>query len=169
MGQESVMQAAGPWSQRPAWVLRRRVLPQHTDHAGVMWHGAYLGMLEEARVEALAAVGLEYGALSARGLELPLVSLAIDYRLALVHGEQVELRSMALPRMGLRWPWQSAFLNAAGQVAAEARVELVLLERSAGGQQRPRLLRRPPSDLAAALAALVSGPATEKDGTFVLK
>ena len=23
------------------WRLRKRVLPQHTDHAGVMWHGAY--------------------------------------------------------------------------------------------------------------------------------
>ena len=22
------------------WHLERRVLPQHTDHAGVMWHGA---------------------------------------------------------------------------------------------------------------------------------
>ena len=40
------------------WLLQRRVLPQHTDHAGVMWHGAYLAWLEEARVEALAAVGL---------------------------------------------------------------------------------------------------------------
>ena len=43
---------------RPPWQLHKRVLPQHTDHDGVMWHGAYVGWLEEARVEALAAVGL---------------------------------------------------------------------------------------------------------------
>ena len=38
------------------WRLKKRVLPQHTDHAGVMWHGAYVAWLEEARVEALVAV-----------------------------------------------------------------------------------------------------------------
>ena len=69
---------------RRAWRLVRRVLPQHTDHAGVMWHGAYLAWLEEARVEALASAGLAYSDLSARGLELPVVSLAIDYRQALL-------------------------------------------------------------------------------------
>ena len=42
------------------WVLQRRVLPQHTDHAGVMWHGAYLAWLEEARVE-LVLVDLSAG------------------------------------------------------------------------------------------------------------
>lgn len=140
-----------------AWELRRRVLPQHTDHAGVLWHGAYLGFLEEARVEALASVGLEYRALAERGLELPVVSLTIEYRQALLHGEALLLRSVALPQRGLRWPWCSSFLAADGQLAAEARVELVLVARS-DGQPRLRVLRRPPADLAAALAALRRGP-----------
>ncbi|MEY4431853.1 MAG: hypothetical protein RLZZ533_1789, partial [Cyanobacteriota bacterium] len=52
------------------WRLERRVLPQHTDHAGVMWHGTYLAWLEEGRVEALDAAGLAYADLSAQGLEL---------------------------------------------------------------------------------------------------
>ncbi|MEC9028789.1 MAG: acyl-CoA thioesterase, partial [Cyanobacteriota bacterium] len=65
------------------WKLRKRVLPQHTDHAGVMWHGAYLAWLEEARVEALAQVGLPYARISAAGLEMPVVRLEIHYRRAL--------------------------------------------------------------------------------------
>ena len=40
--------------------LIKCVLPQHTDHAGVMWHGVYLNWLEEARIEALSQVGLTY-------------------------------------------------------------------------------------------------------------
>ena len=28
--------------------LVKRVLPQHTDHGGVMWHGGYVAWLEEA-------------------------------------------------------------------------------------------------------------------------
>jgi acyl-CoA thioester hydrolase len=139
------------------WTLRRRVLPQHTDHAGVMWHGSYLAWLEEARVEALAAVGLEYSALSARGLELPVVSLAIDYRQALLHGDLVELRSAVEPRRGVSLPWRSWFVRSDGAIAAQARVELVLVDLSAGAQRR-RLRRRLPDDLAAAMAALERGP-----------
>ena len=140
-----------------AWSLRRRVLPQHTDHAGVMWHGAYLAWLEEARVEALAAAGLAYSDLSARGLELPVVSLAIDYRQALLHGDAVELLSEVLPRQGVKLPWRSRFIGPTGVVAAEARVELVLVDLSGGPDQR-RLLRRLPEDLAAAVEALTQGP-----------
>ncbi|MEB3200796.1 MAG: acyl-CoA thioesterase [Synechococcaceae cyanobacterium] len=139
------------------WCLRRRVLPQHTDHAGVMWHGSYLAWLEEARIEALAAAGLAYSALSARGLELPVVSLAIDYRQALLHGQEVEVWSTVARRRGPRFPWTSRFLTAAGEVAAEARVELVLVDLS-GGPERRRLLRRLPPDLERAVARLEQGP-----------
>ena len=145
-----------PWLAR-GWRLRRRVLPQHTDHAGVMWHGAYVAWLEEARVEALAAVGLAYSDLAARGLELPVVSLAIDYRRALRHGERVEIRSQALPRRGLRFPWRSLLLDGAGGMAAEARVDLVAVAMEGPGGPA-RLLRRLPEDLERAMAALVSGP-----------
>jgi acyl-CoA thioester hydrolase len=143
-------------SDQGGWLLERRVLPQHTDHAGVMWHGAYVAWLEEARVEALAAAGLAYSDLSARGLELPVVSLAIDYRLALLHGEPVRLSSVVLPRQGVKLPWRTRFVTSAGRVAAEARVELVLVDISGGPDQR-RLLRRLPADLEAALATLVQG------------
>ncbi len=139
------------------WLLERRVLPQHTDHAGVMWHGAYVAWLEEARVEALAAAGLAYSDLSARGLELPVVSLAIDYRQPLLHGDAVQVWSEVLPRCGLKFPWRSRFVATGGKLAAEARVELVLVE-SAIGLDRRRLVRRLPADLEAAVAALARGP-----------
>jgi acyl-CoA thioester hydrolase len=143
--------------QRKPWRLTRRVLPQHTDHAGVMWHGSYLGWLEEARVEALQQAGLAYSELSARGFELPLVSLSIQYRQALLHGDLVTLESEVSPQQGIKLPWSSRFVTADGHVAAEAQVELVLVDLSGGPAQR-RLLRKPPADLKAALAKLRQGP-----------
>jgi acyl-CoA thioester hydrolase len=122
-----------------------------------MWHGAYLAWLEEARVEALAAVGLAYSDLSARGLELPVVSLAIDYRQALLHGDQVTLWSEVHPRQGVKLPWTSRFLRSDGQLAAEAKVALVLVDRSRGpGHQH--LLRRLPVELEHAVQRLIKGP-----------
>jgi acyl-CoA thioester hydrolase len=144
--------------QPQPWRLIRRVLPQHTDHAGVMWHGAYLSWLEEARVEALGAAGLAYADLSAEGLELPVVNLSIQYRQALLHGEEVCVCSWVLPRQGVKLPWRSAFIKADGSVAAEASVELVLVDLSAGPGQR-KLMRRLPQTLGQALQQLERGPA----------
>jgi acyl-CoA thioester hydrolase len=142
------------------WRLRRRVLPQHTDHAGVMWHGTYLAWLEEARVEALDAAGLAYADLSAQGLELPVVGLTIDYRQALLHGEWISLESWVLPRRGVKLPWRSRFLKPDGRVAAAASVELVLVQSSVSGSgPERRLLRLLPAELAAAVGRLQRGPA----------
>ncbi|MCP9841598.1 acyl-CoA thioesterase [Synechococcus sp. J7-Johnson] len=142
-------------NEQPSWLLRRRVLPQHTDHGGVMWHGAYLAWLEEARVEALAAAGLPYATLSARGLELPVLTLQVDYRQAVGHGQLVELRSQAQPRRGLRLPWISRFMLSGELLAAEARVELALVRRQGAGLQ---LMRRYPPELELALQRLIDGP-----------
>jgi acyl-CoA thioester hydrolase len=144
--------------QLQPWRLIRRVLPKHTDHAGVMWHGAYLSWLEEARVEALRAAGLAYADLSAEGLELPVVSLSIQYRQALLHGEEVCVSSWVMPRQGVKLPWRSTFLKTDGTVAAEASVELVLVDLSAGPDQR-KLMRRLPEALSQALEQLERGPA----------
>ena len=136
------------------WKLRKRVLPQHTDHAGVMWHGAYLAWLEEARVESLAQVGLPYYRISADGLEMPVVRLEIHYRRALRHGEVVELESWSLPCDGVRWPWFTVFATEAGDRVADAQVDLVLV--NVMGLRR-RVLRQPPEPLASALRQLQKG------------
>jgi len=137
------------------WKLCKRVLPQHTDHGGVMWHGAYVAWLEEARVEALAQVGLPYEVISSEGFEMPVVRLEINYRRALNHGEKVVLESWSLPRQGVRWPWRTIFLTEEGDRVAEAQVDLVLL--SLIGSAR-RVLRKPPEPLATALQQLRQGP-----------
>ena len=123
-----------------------------------MWHGSYLAWLEEARVDALRQAGLAYSDLSERGLELPVISLKIDYQQALLHGETVRVQSWVLPQQGVKLPWRSTFLKADGSVAAEAHVELVLVDLSQGPGHR-RLLRKAPEDLRAALGRLREGPA----------
>jgi acyl-CoA thioester hydrolase len=145
---------AGDVTRLP-WICRKQVLPQHTDHAGVLWHGSYVAWLEEARVQALAEAGLAYAELSAHGLELMVVDLQLRYLKALHHGEVVELHSWLRPQSGVRLPFLTRFIKADGALAAEALVTLAMVDR-----QRGRLQRHPPSMLASALECLAAGPAT---------
>ncbi|MFM7170549.1 MAG: acyl-CoA thioesterase [Cyanobium sp.] len=153
----TLMQWDAPPAPGESWCLHRRVLPQHTDHAGVMWHGAYIAWLEEARVEALAAAGLAYSMLSSEGFEMPVVHLAMDYRAPLVHGDQAEVRSLVRPRRGLRIAWHSWFIGPGEKVAAAALVELVFVDFSAGPGQR-KVLRRLTPQAAKALDRLTAEP-----------
>ena len=137
------------------WRIEKTVLPQHTDHAGVMWHGAYVAWLEEARIEALAAAGLSYASLSGQGYEMPVVRLELQYRRSLRHGDRVVLESVALQRRGVRWPWLTRFCRPDGTCMAEAEVELVLVRLEGG---RTAVLKRPPAGLEGSLQKLVQGP-----------
>ena len=139
------------------WRLNKCVLPQHTDHAGVMWHGAYLNWLEEARIEALREVGLTYKNLSSKGFELPVISLNINYIRALLHGQSVLLESFSLPRQFARWPWKTNFL-CDGMIVAEANVNLVLVRRAGGKNQ---LIRNIPNQFASYFVKLQSGPSSD--------
>ena len=143
-----------PSISKNPWKIHKTVLPQHTDHAGVMWHGAYLNWLEEARIDALSQVGLLYKDLSAQGFEMPVVSLNINYMRAILHGEMVLLESQLLSRQRARWPWLTKFLRE-GDVVAEAKVDLVLVKRSGKGN---RLVRKVPNDIANPLLKLQEGP-----------
>jgi acyl-CoA thioester hydrolase len=102
-------------------------------------------------------VGLDYAELSSRGLEMPVVSLGIEYLRPLRHGDQVTLLSEVLPFKGVKLPWSCRFMDPADRLMAVARVELVLVGRP-DGQQTSKVLRRYPEDLETAVARLQAGP-----------
>ncbi len=137
-----------------AWLLNKTVLPQDTDHAGVMWHGTYLNWLEEARIDALSKVGLAYADLSASGYEMPVVELKIKYMSPLHHGNKVLLRSFAFTQKGAKFPWKTIFFKDDGIPAAEAIVYLVLVKQF---QSDFRLLRKSPDHLSNAFSKLING------------
>ena len=137
------------------WKLFKSVLPQHTDHAGVMWHGAYLNWLEEARIQALSEVGIQYKELSDLGFEMPVVSLEIQYKNSLFHGQDVVLESLCLPRVKSKYPWSTSFLRDK-VIIAEAMINLVLVKKM-GNQFK--LTREVPDFLSAGLDKLIIGPA----------
>jgi len=79
---ERLMQeAAAPgWDGRTLrWPVR--VYYHHTDAGGVVYHGTYLDFMEAARIELLAALGLDLAELAAsEGVLFIVYKLEVDYQ-----------------------------------------------------------------------------------------
>tara|TARA_Y100001968_G_scaffold268193_1_gene258452 strand:- start:447 stop:899 length:453 start_codon:yes stop_codon:yes gene_type:complete len=112
------------------WELIKTVLPQHTDHAGVMWHGSYLNFLEEGRIDALAKVGLSYSELSKKGFEIPVISMQLKYKISFLLGEKVLLKSQFKLENKIRLTCKTLFLKSNGDIGAEAIIGLVFVRKT---------------------------------------
>jgi len=114
-----------------------RVYPHHTDYAGVVWHGTYIQWLEEARIEYLRSLGLDYSELVALGCELPVVDLSLRYHYFLRLGDEAVLRTRMNEMSGVRmhWDYQIQSLDRETQYLT-ATVTLVAVDREKGKVMR---------------------------------
>lgn len=110
-----------------------RVYPHHTDYAGVVWHGTYIQWLEEARIEYLRTLGLDYSELVDLGCELPVVDLSLRYHSFLRLGDEAILRTQMNDISGVRmhWTYQLQSLNREIKYLTAA-VTLVAVDREKG-------------------------------------
>tara|TARA_Y100001968_G_scaffold280672_1_gene277398 strand:- start:1705 stop:2148 length:444 start_codon:yes stop_codon:yes gene_type:complete len=139
------------------WKLSKTVLPQHTDHAGVMWHGSYLNFLEEGRIDALKRVGMSYSKLSKKGFEIPVLSVNIKYKISFIHGEKALLTSQFKIENKIRLNCKTLFLKSNGDIAAEALVGLVLVKKK---NESIKLVRELPLEIENIFLLLEEGPKT---------
>ena len=137
------------------WKLTKTVLPQHTDHAGVMWHGSYLNFLEEGRINALNKVGMSYAQLSKEGFEIPVISIQMRYKKSFIHGEKVLLRRRFKLENKIRLICKTVFLKSNGDVGAEAKIELVVVRKI---NDSIKLVRDLPLHIKHILLMLEEGP-----------
>ena len=137
------------------WRLTKTVLPQHTDYAGVMWHGSYLNFLEEGRIDALDKVGYSYPKLSEKGFEIPVVSIQLRYKISFIHGEKVLLLSHFKLENKIRLACKTVFLKSNGDIGAEAKIGLVIVRKT---NDSIKLVRELPVQIKNILLMLEKGP-----------
>lgn len=124
-----------------------RVQPHHTDYGGVVWHGSYVAWLEEARVEALRSVGIDYADWVAFGCEMPVVELSIRYHRAMRLGMQGTVKARLVQVQGVRILWDYRIESPdAQELYVTAQVTLVTIDREKG-----KIMRRLPAPVEAAL------------------
>ena len=142
------------------WKLMKNVLPQHTDHAGVMWHGSYINFLEEARIDALNKVGMSYSELSKQGFEIPVISIQIKYKMSFFHGETVLLKSQFKIENKIRLNCKTLFLKSNGDIGAESKIGLVVVRKK---NESIKLVRQLPGQIKNILLLLEEGPKNQID------
>ena len=111
------------------WKINKTVLPQDSDHAGVMWHGTYFDWLEESRIDALSKVGMNYFDLTKKGYELPLIDASIKYILPLYLGDVIEIQSVFKINKSPKINIQSNFISIDNKVSTKAEINLVLVNK----------------------------------------
>ncbi|HBE33218.1 MAG TPA: acyl-CoA thioesterase, partial [Cyanobacteria bacterium UBA11368] len=120
--------SADSWFEYPV-----RAQPHHTDYAGVVWHGSYIAWMEEARVECLRSIGIEFADLVALGCDLPVVELSVRYHRALRLGMTAVVRARMLEINGVRLNWDYQIQSLDGQeLYVTAQVTLVAVDMEKG-------------------------------------
>lgn len=124
-----------------------RAFPHHTDYSGVVWHGTFLTWLEEARVECLRSMGVDFAELVALGCNLPVMELSIRYHQAIQMGMDAIVRTRIVDMEGVRINCDSQIQSLDGDVLyATARVTLVAVDLAKG-----KIMRQLPSSVKDAL------------------
>ncbi|MEL6927124.1 MAG: thioesterase family protein [Cyanobacteria bacterium J06600_6] len=97
---------AGLEAKTQAWFeYPVKAQPHHTDYAGIVWHGTYLTWMEEARVEYLRSIGIEFADLVAMGCDLPVVELSLRYHLPIRLGVSAIVKARLVESRGVRINW----------------------------------------------------------------
>tara|TARA_B100000683_G_C12403230_1_gene520608 strand:- start:509 stop:937 length:429 start_codon:yes stop_codon:yes gene_type:complete len=140
-------------SRRNHWIIRKEVMPQHTDHAGVLWHGYYINWLEEARIDALSKVGIKYIDLIKDGYEMPVVSIEIKYKSPILHGEEILIESEFVINESPRIKINSNFIGRNNIITTSSSIDLVLINK-----ENFSIVRKKPKFFLEALNKLKNGP-----------
>ena len=116
-------------NKKKIWKINKIVMPQHADHAGVMWHGTYFNWLEEGRINALSKAGINYFDLTKKGFELPLIDASIKYILPICLGEKISIESIFNIGKSPKIKIYSKLINESKKVMTVAEVNLVLVDK----------------------------------------
>tara|TARA_Y100000589_G_C26922633_1_gene535047 strand:+ start:299 stop:757 length:459 start_codon:yes stop_codon:yes gene_type:complete len=111
------------------WLFNKVVLPQHTDHAGVMWHGTYLNWLEESRIDALAKAGISYAELIEKGFEMPVIDININYKSPILIGNNISIISSFHITKKPKILISSSFLDKNNIVHTTASINVILVKK----------------------------------------
>jgi len=76
--------------------IQRSVAFYDVDSMGVMWHGNYVKLFEEARCALLSLINYDYVDMQKSGFAWPVVTLNVKYIRPVVFNQQIKIRAEIL-------------------------------------------------------------------------
>ena len=143
---EGLRATADKWFEYPV-----RAQPHHTDYAGIVWHGSYLAWMEEARIECLRSIGIDFAELVTLGCDLPVVEISLRYHQPIQMGVTAIVKTRMSESTGVRIYWDYQIQAPSGELYVTGRVTLVAVDREKG-----KILRQLPAAVQDALTKLSS-------------
>lgn len=70
---------------------KRGVYYYETDQMAIVHHSNYIRWFEEARIDYMSQVGVQYDEMEKMGLLIPVLGVSCEYKQAIKYGEQVEV------------------------------------------------------------------------------
>ena len=80
--------------ERAFGIYHRKINYYETDQMGVVHHSNYIRFFEEARLELMTAVGLDYAAMEKQGIIIPVTFAECKYVSPLRFGDAVRIESV---------------------------------------------------------------------------
>lgn len=81
---------------------RRKVNYYETDQMGIVHHSNYIRFFEEARLDMMEQVGMDYAAMEETGLIIPVLGVNCQYVLPFTYGDEMEISTKLVKFDGLR-------------------------------------------------------------------
>jgi acyl-CoA thioester hydrolase len=128
--------------------------PHHTDYGAMVWHGAYLPWLEEARVKCLSSVGFAFADFVNAGVDMPVVEIkSLKYKQPLRMGQKAVIKTRATFEKPRIW-WEYVIESESKGIISQhltCFLALAAIDRDTG-----RIMRKLPPSIEAALEKLFS-------------
>jgi acyl-CoA thioester hydrolase len=109
-----------------------RVRYAETDQMGYVHHSRYALYLEEARMELLHAIGLNYAALEKEGVIMPVVEMEHRFTSPLRFGDKISIDTEICAPWGPKLVFRYRIYNQHGKLISRAKTSLVFADRKSG-------------------------------------
>jgi len=84
----------------------RKAFYYETDQMGIIHHSNYIRWFEEARIDMLDQLGLSYVEMEEKGIIIPVLSVACEYKKMTRFGETVEIKVKFKSYKGVRFSFE---------------------------------------------------------------
>lgn len=105
-----------------------RVRYANTDQMGYVYYGCYANYYEEARAEAMRALGFPYRDMEQQGIMLPVTRLNVKYIAPALYDEKITIRTIidALPDRFIHFKYE--IYNEAAKLINEGETQLIFVD-----------------------------------------